>query len=332
MTDMPATDIPAGAERSNDGQWWWDGSQWQPVHAAGSGTATQPAQAASTPAQSETAGQLSDDGQWRWDGTQWQPAHAATGAGSPAETAAGSTGTHDGRRITLGVPTAAARVTHDGTSEVIISYSVTNTGTTPLEANALLMTFLVIVADRTAEITASVTGHLPVALAVGEEHRGDTTLQVDPGSRTVSVSVDDAATGESLATSDPVAVEVPGHRVTTQAFDDTQAYTLTLSINSVEHVADTLYRVHYDIDSDRDVPAGLYVDGRITSSEGISSETYVLTTDIAAGRPHAHYLTMEAASPSHSTAFIVVDPGGPSEKSESAVVEISEDGTPTMSR
>jgi len=24
--------IPPDAQRSDDGQWWWDGSQWQPVH------------------------------------------------------------------------------------------------------------------------------------------------------------------------------------------------------------------------------------------------------------------------------------------------------------
>jgi peptidoglycan hydrolase-like protein with peptidoglycan-binding domain len=41
---------------SEDGQWRWDGSAWQP--AVGDGY----------------AGQLSPDGQWRWDGYQWQPA------------------------------------------------------------------------------------------------------------------------------------------------------------------------------------------------------------------------------------------------------------------
>jgi hypothetical protein len=29
------TDIPADATRSDDGQWWWDGAQWQPVTDAG---------------------------------------------------------------------------------------------------------------------------------------------------------------------------------------------------------------------------------------------------------------------------------------------------------
>jgi hypothetical protein len=31
------TDIPADAQRSNDGQWWWDGTQWQPVSGGGGG-------------------------------------------------------------------------------------------------------------------------------------------------------------------------------------------------------------------------------------------------------------------------------------------------------
>lgn len=26
--------MPADAPRSEDGQWWWDGAAWQPVHAA----------------------------------------------------------------------------------------------------------------------------------------------------------------------------------------------------------------------------------------------------------------------------------------------------------
>ena len=30
-------DIPADAPRSEDGYYWWDGSQWQPVNQAGAG-------------------------------------------------------------------------------------------------------------------------------------------------------------------------------------------------------------------------------------------------------------------------------------------------------
>ncbi len=37
---------------SDDGRWWWDGYQWQPVF---------------------TVGQMSDDGTHTWDGNQWQP-------------------------------------------------------------------------------------------------------------------------------------------------------------------------------------------------------------------------------------------------------------------
>ena len=31
------TDIPQDAPRSDDGQWWWDGANWQPVSDAGGG-------------------------------------------------------------------------------------------------------------------------------------------------------------------------------------------------------------------------------------------------------------------------------------------------------
>jgi hypothetical protein len=82
------TIMPADAPRSEDGQWWWDGSQWQPVtgHGAAASDAGQQSQGAAAEASAETLGQLSDDGQWRWDGPQWQPAHAgaADAAGSTA--------------------------------------------------------------------------------------------------------------------------------------------------------------------------------------------------------------------------------------------------------
>jgi hypothetical protein len=52
-------DVPEGAQRSEDGKWWWDGTDWQPVEGAQS---TAPAE-----------GQLSEDGKWRWDGSDWQP-------------------------------------------------------------------------------------------------------------------------------------------------------------------------------------------------------------------------------------------------------------------
>lgn len=91
------TDVPQDAPRSEDGQWWWDGSQWQPVGAAtGSGAAaasaaassgaapassSDPAQTPATPA----SGQLSDDGQWQWDGSQWQPVQGgSSGSASQA--------------------------------------------------------------------------------------------------------------------------------------------------------------------------------------------------------------------------------------------------------
>src|SRR5262245_23584508 len=56
-----------GRQLSEDGQWWWDGTDWQPVDAQQAADATPAADAA----QPET--QLSPDGQWQWDGSQWLP-------------------------------------------------------------------------------------------------------------------------------------------------------------------------------------------------------------------------------------------------------------------
>jgi hypothetical protein len=60
--------VPQGAQLSEDGRFWWDGADWQPVP-DGDGE----------PAGAET-GQLSEDGQWQWDGSQWQPAGDQAGA------------------------------------------------------------------------------------------------------------------------------------------------------------------------------------------------------------------------------------------------------------
>ena len=319
------TTMPADAPRSEDGQWWWDGTRWQPVggHPA---DAAQQAQGTAAAAPSETIGQLSEDGQWRWDGTQWQPVQAAAGVTSPSAAAS------SGPQITLGVPTAQVTTAHDGTTAVIVKYDITNSGTTPIDAGSLLIGFYVNAAGKTAESAAFVSGDLPVALAPGERHEGQWPIQVDPGAWTVWVAVSDKATSNSLEVSADVAVEVAGHRAVAHDFDDTQAYTLTVTITGVEHVAGVLYRVHYDVQADRDVPVGLKVSGSIDAAASRSGQVYDLTTTIAAGRPHPHYLTLEADAPSHSTATIYVDPGGPSEKSDSVTVDIADDGTPTMSR
>jgi hypothetical protein len=60
---------------SEDGQYWWDGEQWQAVGSDGSSSAANAGAASADPeAGGADVGQLSEDGQYRWDGTQWQPA------------------------------------------------------------------------------------------------------------------------------------------------------------------------------------------------------------------------------------------------------------------
>jgi hypothetical protein len=54
--------VPDGAQLSEDGKFWWDGGDWQPVPQGGE--------------QSTQVGQLSEDGNWKWDGSDWQPADA----------------------------------------------------------------------------------------------------------------------------------------------------------------------------------------------------------------------------------------------------------------
>jgi hypothetical protein len=58
---------------SDDGQWRWDGSDWQAADGQHAGASD------SYASNSEHVGKLSDDGQWRWDGGQWQAAGGADG-------------------------------------------------------------------------------------------------------------------------------------------------------------------------------------------------------------------------------------------------------------
>jgi hypothetical protein len=62
--------VPEGAQLSEDGKYWWDGSDWQSVSEDGGGDTE--------------VGQLSDDGQWKWDGSQWVAVDDAGGEGGGA--------------------------------------------------------------------------------------------------------------------------------------------------------------------------------------------------------------------------------------------------------
>jgi hypothetical protein len=64
--------MPEGAQLSEDGQYWWDGADWQPVQSGdGSG--------------GMEYGTQSDDGQYWWDGSDWQPVEGDEATGEDQE-------------------------------------------------------------------------------------------------------------------------------------------------------------------------------------------------------------------------------------------------------
>lgn len=270
----------------------------------------------------------SEDGQWWWDGTQWQPVQGTAAAPS----ASGAAATPDSEiKATFGIPRAEVHATTDGTPAAIVSYELTNEGTIPIEVGRLEVGFYVLASGNSAEAAAYVLGDVVDAIAVGEVHHGHWPIQVDPGSWDIWIQATDKTTGQNVATSQSVAAVVAGHVASAPTFDETQAYALTVTITHVEHVQGVLYRVHYDLQCDRDVPAGLNVSGKLIGTLSRTAQLYDLTTGLTAGQPRAHYLTLES-DPGHVTASITVDPGGPSEKADQVELDIAEDGTPTMSR
>jgi hypothetical protein len=318
------TVMPADAPRSDDGQWWWDGTQWQPVTQDAGGPATaQPSGAANTETASDVVGQLSDDGQWRWDGTEWQPVQDGAAASTPAVS---------GIAVTFNHATAEAHTTNDGTPAIVFNYSITNSGTAPIDSGRLEVGYYVLGSGASAEAAAYNVGEVLAAIAPGEEHQGHSPVQADPGEWTVWVAISDTTTGQQVAASENMTAVVAGSVALAPTFDDTQTYALTVTITSVEHVQGALFRVHYDLQSDRDVPAGLNVSGKVDGAQSKSAQLYDLTTGLTAGQARAHYLTLEADIPDHITTSITVDPGGPSEQSDSVEVDITADGTTTISR
>jgi len=79
-----ATDAQ-GRLLSDDGNYYWDGTNWQAVDASGNGPATTSSQSPQVSPRTDAQGrQLSDDGNYYWDGSNWQSADTSGGGGSSA--------------------------------------------------------------------------------------------------------------------------------------------------------------------------------------------------------------------------------------------------------
>jgi hypothetical protein len=85
-----ATDAQ-GRQLSDDGNYYWDGSNWQLVDTS-AGTDSQQSGAASQDAQGR---QLSEDGNYYWDGSQWQPVDGSQGQTQGVDGSQGDSGQND---------------------------------------------------------------------------------------------------------------------------------------------------------------------------------------------------------------------------------------------
>src|SRR5882757_5731424 len=76
-------EAPAGAQYSEDGQYWWDGTDWQPADTG----ETDPGTDSGTDSTTDSSERVySEDGQYWWDGTDWQAVEEQSTDGGGAET------------------------------------------------------------------------------------------------------------------------------------------------------------------------------------------------------------------------------------------------------
>ena len=326
--------IPQDAPRSEDGQWWWDGAQWQPVSGAATGGTAAAAETAAAGATSSGVGALSEDGQWRWDGAQWQPVHgesqqaAGSAASGPAASGADATSHSAALSVTVAEPTLDHAELADGTTGLNVRYTITNTGTAAVE-EGMLTPIVQAVSTDSGESNAHFRGDPAGTFAPGETQYGTMPIQLDPGTWEVTVVVRDRD-GAVVTTSPAATTQIAGHQGTAQSFDNSRTYSLTVKIEQVEHLGSGLFRVHYLLEntSDHELPAGMQVHGEFGG--GNSDQWYQLQSALPARQSHSNYLTMESKYPSTVTVMITVDPSGPSAAADAVLVNIAEDGTATI--
>ena len=90
-------EIPANAQRSPDGHYWWDGAQWQPVDQSGAAASSAAPASASASSPIPADAQRSPDGQYWWDGSEWQPVNPSGEHGQQG--GQGQQGEHQGQAL-----------------------------------------------------------------------------------------------------------------------------------------------------------------------------------------------------------------------------------------
>jgi len=82
----PVAEEPAAVQWSEDGRYWWDGTEWQATDAAAEPVAEAVAEPVNETVADSSDRLLSEDGLWQWDGSEWQPTANEFGAPAAAKT------------------------------------------------------------------------------------------------------------------------------------------------------------------------------------------------------------------------------------------------------
>jgi hypothetical protein len=216
------------------------------------------------------------------------------------------------------------------TPGAVLAVLVHNVTDADIPADALTVAFYASAQSGQTQSSAVESFYVP-AVPANTMHESSAPIQIDPGDWIVTASVFDSDTNETLANHDGIDTHVPGEVHHAQAFDDTVKHDVAVAIERIEHLGQTLFRVHYTLGNDGQttVPPGMLVRAMIVENDDtLAWQDYHFEIACPPGPPDPKYLTLEGSkSFTNATVYVTADPGGPSEVTDQVQATVAADGS-----
>jgi hypothetical protein len=228
-------------------------------------------------------------------------------------------------RVVRGAQTTGAQV------EVVVH----NLTDEEIAAEAMTVSFFASAHSGQTQSAAVESFHVP-AVAANSTHASSSPLQLDPGDWSVTASLFDSVTNDTLADHTAIDVNIPGAVHEARAFDDSVTHEVAVHIERVERIGEAMYRVHYLLanNGQTTVPAGMGVNAMIIENDDtLAWQEYHFELPCPPGPPDPKYLTLEGSkSFTDANVIVTVDPGGPSEHTDRVQASVAADGSVQIER